>query len=297
MNYKLELKDLERLPLGLRAKVAYSIRVIRQLEAESLRLNPDEGFLLAFSGGKDSVCLYSIAHLAGVKFTPFMNLTSIDPPEVLRYVKRYFPRVRLERPKESIYSLALKKKMLPTRKLRWCCQLMKEGYGAGSVVLLGIRAAESVARAKRSEIEVSSHKGSYSLYDYEQNSQLVSGCIKGKERLMVSPIHKWTDADVWTFIRTLGIPYCHLYNEGYHRIGCIACPMASLKEKRRDIARYPHVRKRWLWAIQRLRPYFDSRLTELSNEQIFEWWLSSLSINEFRANLFLQKTIEFDDKD
>jgi len=32
---------------------------------------PEDGYYLAFSGGKDSMCIYHLAKMAGVKFTPY----------------------------------------------------------------------------------------------------------------------------------------------------------------------------------------------------------------------------------
>ena len=74
--------------MNLDKKIDYSIALLRKAESMSLRLDPENGFYLAFSGGKDSQALYHIAQMAGVKFKAHMNLTSVDPPEVIRFVKR-----------------------------------------------------------------------------------------------------------------------------------------------------------------------------------------------------------------
>ena len=80
---------------------------------------PENGFYNTFSGGKDSQCLYHLVKLAGVKAKTHMNLTSVDPHEVIRFVKRNYPDVELIKPKMSIYDMAKKKRILPTRRFRW----------------------------------------------------------------------------------------------------------------------------------------------------------------------------------
>ena len=104
--------------MNLDKKIDYSIALLRKAESMALRLDPENGFYLAFSGGKDSQALYHIAQMAGVKFKAHMNLTSVDPPEVIRFVKRQYPEVELIKPKMSIYEMAKKKHILPTRTLR-----------------------------------------------------------------------------------------------------------------------------------------------------------------------------------
>lgn len=104
--------------MNLDKKIDYSIALLRKAESMSLRLDPENGFYLAFSGGKDSQALYHIAQMAGVKFKAHMNLTSVDPPEVIRFVRRQYPDVELIKPKISIYEMAKKKYILPTRTLR-----------------------------------------------------------------------------------------------------------------------------------------------------------------------------------
>lgn len=48
---------------------------------------PPEGYFLAFSGGKDSVVIKRLAEMAGVKFDAHYSVTSVDPPELVRFVK------------------------------------------------------------------------------------------------------------------------------------------------------------------------------------------------------------------
>ena len=137
---------------SLARKIRYSVDLIRKSEKMALRLDPENGFYNTFSGGKDSQCLYHLVKMAGVKHRTHMNLTSVDPPEVIRFVRTQYPDVEMIRPKTSIYEMAKKKKILPTRRLRWCCAEFKETSGTGKVTLIGIRKEESARRNKRQEI-------------------------------------------------------------------------------------------------------------------------------------------------
>ena len=80
------------------------------------------------------------------------------------------------------------------------------------------------------------------------------GCIHGKESLLISPIIYWTEKDVWEFLNdVVKVPHCSLYDEGWHRIGCIGCPMSSHKQKMIENARYPHIKRNWIKAIKAIR--------------------------------------------
>ena len=120
---------------ALEHKIAYSIALLRRAETLALRMSPD-GYHLAFSGGKDSVALYHLAKMAGVKFKAHMQITNIDPPELMRFVRSQYPDVVLHRPEINIYKLIEKKKMLPIRTKRYCCAYLKEQAGGGTVTLL-----------------------------------------------------------------------------------------------------------------------------------------------------------------
>ena len=107
---------------------------------------PEEGYYLAFSGGKDSVCLKALADMAGVKYDAHYNATTVDPPELVRFIKKYHPDVEIMKPDIPMRKLIAKKKMPPTRLVRYCCIHYKEAHGKGRVTLTGTRWAESSNR-------------------------------------------------------------------------------------------------------------------------------------------------------
>lgn len=282
INAELDFKCEDVLTMfstSFQKKILHSIELLRKAERLAKSYDKENGYFLAFSGGKDSQCLYHMAKLAGVQFQAHMNLTSVDPPEVIRFVRKQYPDVLLTKPHDSIFNVAIRKKILPTRRVRWCCEEYKDMAGAGKVTLIGIRKAESVRRAKRNEVEINNHSFSGTLDELEDyrkqktakakqrkarkngegvtivnaDGERVLGCIRGKESLLISPIIEWTDKEVWLFLNTLGIAHCELYDQGYNRIGCILCPMSSPKQKAQGMMRWPHVKRNWIKAIKAIR--------------------------------------------
>lgn len=75
---------------------------------------PPEGYYVAFSGGKDSCVILDLVKRAGVKFSAHLNITTVDPPEVLKFVRQNYPEVTMEKPKISMKKLIEKKGILPT---------------------------------------------------------------------------------------------------------------------------------------------------------------------------------------
>lgn len=279
MNINITLSEaLERASEGLRKKMLHSVELLQKAEKIALNYDAENGYYLAFSGGKDSQALFHMTQLAGVKFCGHMNLTSVDPPEVIRFVKKNYPEVELIKPGKSIFQHAIEKQILPTMRVRWCCAEYKETAGAGKVTLIGIRKAESSRRAKRNEVEINNRKFSGDLDEldaYRQDQrekrarrkskeqgvnitnadeEQTLGCIHGKESLLISPIIYWTEQDVWEFLNdVVKVPHCSLYDDGWRRIGCIGCPMSSAKQKQIENIRYPHVKRNWIKAIKAIR--------------------------------------------
>lgn len=280
----------------LKRLMQHSVEVLRKGESLALRYDAECGYWLGFSGGKDSQALIHIAQLAGVKFKPYFSPTSVDPAEVIRFIRKEYPEVEFNKITHSIYDEFIKRKCLPNRNIRWCCAEFKEKGGIGKVVLVGVRHSESARRANRKEVITMGHKydgdidtflgwseeqiekrkdrirnkrakklrdfqnGKISEEEYKQFDQFtereenVVTCINGKDKVVVSPILDWNENDVWEFLNDVcGVPHCHLYDEGRMRIGCIMCPMSSVKNIKEDIKRYPYVYEKWVKAIMKAR--------------------------------------------
>lgn len=267
---------LEKASPRLQKLMQASVELLRKSEPLMLKYDPEDGGWCGFSGGKDSQALYHIAQLSGVKFKAFFSPTSVDPPQVIRFIRKEYPEVEFTRLKESIYTAFKRLKVLPTQRVRWCCALFKEKGGENKVTLTGVRKAESVKRSKRKEVEVSNYKFSGNLEEFEEYSEKrikriaknlnqdqfsdvkesEIRCINGKDKIIINPIIDWTDKDVWEFLNdVMEVPHCELYDPPYNqtRIGCIGCPMASTKNQRKQLDMWPHVREKWIKAIMEVR--------------------------------------------
>lgn len=228
-------------------KVAASIALLQAHQ-------PDGEYYGCFSGGKDSVVIKEVARLAGVRVTWHYNVTTIDPPELVRFIREKHPDVRWVRSKHGNFFHRMETKGFPTRRQRWCCQEYKESVSPrGAVMILGVRAAESARRAATWK-HVTMHTKT--------------------KTWALAPILEWSDAEVWTFIRERGLDYCSLYDEGYSRLGCIGCPM-SRGTRRKDFARWPRFEALWKRAFQRLyEARREGSMRRWSSwKEMWEWWL------------------------
>lgn len=255
---------------------------IKRLQA----FEPPEGYYLAFSGGKDSVVVKALADMAGVKYDAHYNSTSVDPPELIYFIRENHPDVRFDYPtykdgtRATMWNLIPRKKMPPTRIARYCCEVLKEAGGEGRFAVTGVRWAESARRASsRAGLELSDGtKTGRRLQedpDNPENAKMARFCpTKGKH--ILNPIIDWEDSDVWEFIRKYDVPYCTLYDQGYKRLGCIGCPMSTKQAE--ELERYPKYRRAYLRAfekmLQELQLQDDSRrATWKTPEDVMKWWI------------------------
>lgn len=153
----------------IRDKVQMSVDLLRKWE-------PEEGYYVAFSGGKDSQCVYHLCQIAGVKFDAHYSVTSVDPPELVRFIREHYPDVQFERQYRpdgkpyTMWNLIPKKLMPPTRVVRYCCEKLKESNGMYRYTVTGVRWAESANRKNNQGFVTVTDKSKKLKRELEDNS-------------------------------------------------------------------------------------------------------------------------------
>lgn len=96
-----------------------------------------------------------------------------------------------------------------------------------------------------------------------------------KAQRILNPIIDWTDEDVWEFLKGNNVPYCKLYDEGYKRLGCIGCPMGTVKKRKAEFDRYPKYKQAYIRAFDRMIAKQKSKEGFVSNgEEMPDRWLT-----------------------
>ena len=90
-------------------KVAVAIDRLQTFE----EIAGPEGYYLAFGGGKDSIVIKRLADMAGVKYDAHHSLTTIDPPELIHFIKEHHPDVKIERPAKPFLQATLSVRTRP----------------------------------------------------------------------------------------------------------------------------------------------------------------------------------------
>jgi phosphoadenosine phosphosulfate reductase len=240
---------LSQLNFAGKNKIEVAIERLREFE-------PPGGYYLAFSGGKDSIVIYDLAVKGEVKFDAHYNRTGIDPPEVIYFMREHYPDLIIDRPKYNIWK-GIEQNGMPTRLARWCCRLLKEDSADGRYVVSGVRWEESSRRRQR---------------------RMFEACMaSSKQKWYLHPIIDWTNNEIWEYIYQNELPYCSLYDEGFHRIGCVLCPNTTKEITELQMRRWPKIAEAWKRACyqyyyaKQYRPSFQKFPTA---ENYWQWWLS-----------------------
>lgn len=264
----------------LQSKIDASIATI-QRAAKLAQNYAGKPLVVAFSGGKDSQTVYHLAEAAGVDFEAVYSATTIDPPEVVRFIRKQYSNVKFNVPKMSFWQLVEKTRMLPNRDMRYCCSILKEQTLPGRVTLTGVRREESAKRAKRQILNI--NKKPRQFDEFERGDKIDVQCFgNGKEKITVNPILDWTETDVWQYLNNVvNVPHCELYGQGRHRVGCLFCPMKSRKEIVDDMQRYPHQFERLKKTVAKIAE--TSKPFSNDPKAFLEWWLSNKSVEQFKS--------------
>lgn len=250
-----------------------------------------EPLIVTDSGGKDSSVCKALAERSGIQFEVMHNHTTADAPETVYFVRSEAKRLENKGIKytinyptykgkpTSMWNLIPQKLMPPTRLVRYCCEVLKEYGGNDRFITTGVRWAESRKRKERGIYEkIASKKGQRIVLqdDNDDTRQLFENCaIKG--RRTVNPIVDWKDEDIWDYINVEKIPVNPLYQCGFHRVGCIGCPMAGTQGRYSQFKRYPKYKDAYIRAFDKMVKMREEKGLKNTwgkqGKDVFHWWM------------------------
>ncbi|MCL2798560.1 MAG: phosphoadenosine phosphosulfate reductase family protein [Firmicutes bacterium] len=267
-----------------------AIQLLKDCEPRALEYYP-KGFIVGYSGGKDSEVLVDIFFKSGVKFMIIHNHTTIDTPETVYHVRKRFREwenrgitCQINYPRMSFWALCLHKKMLPLRICRFCCSELKERniteykFATHS---FGVRRAESASRKKyRDSIEMGNRRdyGDRQKFHFDNTAEAaeLSSCMRYRYYI-VNPLAYWPDEIVWRYIESERLDLNPGYARGLKRIGCIGCPMAG-DGRIAEFEQYPVYKQNYIRLCDRIIKNGRDSGKQYKNvfndgHEYFEWWL------------------------
>lgn len=252
--------------MNLQTKIDYSITLLRKCEQMALDYDSENGFYLAFSGGKDSVVILDLAERAGINYNAIYANTTVDPPGTINFIKKNYPQVQIMHPKKSFFKL-IEEKGFPSRLRRFCCEELKERYSIGKRSIEGMRASESRNRK-----------------DYEPEQCDTRKWMKGAKHIL--PILTWTEEDVWGYIRKYRLPYSRYYDAPYNltRHGCVGCPLCSYKQMQLEFKMFPGYARRIIASVEKyMSTHPNGFLSRNFNDEYeaFYYYINEIPIADF----------------
>lgn len=139
---------------------------ILRLAADMSRDYYKKPLIITYSGGKDSDVMLRLALecLNPADFEVHNSHTTVDAPPTVYHIRHSFEHLQrygiktvirnLPPHQTSMWDLIVRKRMPPTRLVRYCCKELKEKDGADRMVATGVRKLESTSRKTRSAFEV-----------------------------------------------------------------------------------------------------------------------------------------------
>lgn len=276
----MKVSDIEKLAIErLQTASEISLRMYKQ------------PLVITYSGGKDSDVLKHLALQSGIPFEVLHSHTSADAPETVRHVRETFRKLEEKGIKCTIdyhrqpdgkcttmWNLIPKKLIPPTRLVRYCCTVLKEGDGKDRFVATGVRWDESVKRKSRGKLEVVTRNiktGVTLNNDNDEDRRLFENCqMKGKR--VVNPIIDWGTADILAYIEAEKIPMNPLYGCGFSRVGCIGCPMAGRKGREFEFAMFQKYKAAYIRAFDKMVAERNCRglpTVWQTGVDVFHWWM------------------------
>lgn len=219
---------------------------------ESYKDKNISGYVVAFSGGKDSQVILDLVSRvipAGNYKVVFTNTgmelpCTIDTVEETRnYYKNKYPEFTLEHAKSDKKAIDLWKSYgPPSRMNRWCCSVLKTAlFGRKMKELLKTEAQPKLVVFEGVRNDESTRRSSYGR---------VGEGVKHVNLISCRAILKWNVTEIYLYLYKNHIKLNPAYTMGLTRVGCGVCPFASDWSEYVIRKKYPEVAKAYIGVVE-----------------------------------------------
>lgn len=284
-------------------------KAVLQLGADMSAYYYHEPLIICYSGGKDSDVMLDIAKrcLKPSEFEVMNSHTTVDAPETVYHIREVFAecekqgiKTRISYPtykgkRITMWQLIPIKGIPPTRVMRYCCDVLKEQNTPNRLIAVGVREDESSKRQGRDAFaslgsratgnDWRSLQHTYAMFKIDQlgkedayECKFIQSC-KAKKDTLSNPIYKFTERDIWDYVKQYEVPMNPLYSKGYKRVGCVGCPLGGRKHQLKEFEDYPKYKAMYIRAFDRMLEERKRKGLPIlkyefeSGEEVFRWWL------------------------